>query len=52
MYLAAFVVPIEGYADVPVSLPVLGYFVMALQCLFEMDGVFFADIFDSEVINY
>ena len=45
MYLAAFVVPIKGYADVPGSLPVLGYLVMVLQCLFEMDGVFFAYIF-------
>ena len=52
MHLSALVVPIKCDANVSLAVPFAGEGVVFFQRSFEMKGVFFANVLDSEVINY
>ena len=51
VYLSAFVIPIEGDAYASFSCPVVGDFVVLFQSCFEMQCVFFTNVFDSKLIS-
>ncbi len=51
MYFATVVVPIHGNANVTVASPIGTDFVVFLQDSLEMEGMFFADIFYSKIVD-
>ena len=51
MYLSFFVVPVQCDPNVSCSCPIAGEFVMCLERVFEMLGVFLANVFHPKVIN-
>ena len=51
MYLSAFVVPIEGDANVSFACPVVGNFVIAFESILQVDSMFLASVLDAKVIN-
>ncbi len=51
MDLALVVVPIQCYPDVPFSCPIARKFVVFFECILEMLCMFFANVFDVEVID-
>ena len=51
MYLAFLVVPIERDANVLLASPVGGYFAVLFECLFEVEGMFFAFVFDTKIVH-
>ncbi len=51
MHLSFFVVPVQCDPDVLCSCPIACEFVMFLECVFEMLGVFLANVFHSKVVH-
>ena len=51
MYLSFVVVPVQCDPNVSCSCPIAGEFVMFLECVLEMLGVFFADVFHPKVVH-
>jgi hypothetical protein len=51
MHLVFFVVLVQCYPNESCSCPIACEFVMFLECVFEMLGVFLAFVFHPEVIN-
>jgi hypothetical protein len=51
MDLALVVVPIQCYPHVTFSCPIAHKFVVFFECILEMLCMFFANVFDTEVIN-
>ena len=51
MDLVLVVVPFQCYLDLPFSCPITRKFVVISECVLEMLCMFFADVFDAEVIN-
>ncbi len=51
MDLALVIVPIQCYPNVLFSCPIARKFVVFFECVLEMLCMFFADVFDAEVIN-
>ncbi len=51
MDLVLVVVPIQCYPDVLLSCLIARKFVVFFECIFEMLCIFFADVFDVEVID-
>ncbi len=51
MHLVFFVVPVQCYPNVSCSCPTACEFVIFLECVFEMLGVFLAFVFHPEVVN-
>ncbi len=49
--MAIFVVPIKCYPDVSFACPIACKFVVFFECIFEMLCMFFANVFDAEIIN-
>ncbi len=45
------VVPIQCYPDVSFACPIACKFVVFLECVFEMLCMFFADVFDAEIVG-
>ena len=52
MDLSLFLVPIESDTDVSCSRPIGSDFVVAFECLLEVQSVFFADVFDSKIVHH
>ena len=52
MDLSFVIIPIQSDADVSVSGPVIGDFVMLFQCLLQVEGMLLSYVFDSEIIYY
>ncbi len=51
MHLSFVVVPVQCDPDVSCSSPIAGEFVMFLERVFEMLGVFLANVFHSKVVH-
>ncbi len=51
MHLWFVVVLVQCDPNVLLPCPIAGEFVMFLECVFEMLGVFLVDVFDSKVIQ-
>jgi hypothetical protein len=51
MDMAVVVVPIQCYSDVSFACPITGKFVVFFKCVLEMLCMFFANVFDAEIIN-
>ena len=51
MNLAPFVIPIESDSNVAISCPVGCHAVMLFECLFEMDRVLLAFVFDTKIVH-
>jgi hypothetical protein len=49
MHLLFFVVPVQCDPNVLCSCPIAGEFVMFLECVFEMLGMFLANVFHPKV---
>ena len=51
VHLSALVIPIEGNADVSLTVLFCSYTVIIFQCRLEMEGMFFADILHAEIVD-
>ncbi len=51
MDLALVVVPIQSYPNVSFSYPIVRKFVVFFECILEMLCMFFANIFDAEIVD-
>ncbi len=51
MHLLFVAVSVQCDSNVLLPCPIAGEFVMFFECVFEMLGVFLADVFDSKVIH-
>ena len=52
MSLSSFVVPIQGDANVPGSIPFRCNRIIFFKCFLEVERMFLAEIFYSEIIDY
>ena len=50
MNLTSLVVPIQCDSDVPSSFPFCSYIIIIFECLLEIEGMLFANVFDSEIV--
>ncbi len=49
--MALVVVPIQGYPDVSFACPIACKFVVFFECILELLCMFFADVFDTKIID-